>query len=73
MIVNQDGKLALLSCTNCFMSIREEDDQLVALSRTAGPDQFIQIRTAADIKTDDANEIPLEEKGSLTQIEENYV
>lgn len=55
------------------MSIREEDDQLVALSRTAGPDQFIQIRTAADIKTDDANEIPLEEKGSLTQIEENYV
>uniref|UniRef100_A0A1B6LVN5 Protein FRG1 homolog n=1 Tax=Graphocephala atropunctata TaxID=36148 RepID=A0A1B6LVN5_9HEMI len=71
--VFQDGKLALLSCTNCFMSIRPEDDHLVASSKTAGSAEFVQIRTTADMQTDDVNEVPVEEKGSLSQIEENYV
>jgi len=71
--VFQDGKLALLSCTNCFMSIRAEDDHLVATSKTAGPSEFIQIRSATIINTDNVNEMPVEEKGSISQIEENYV
>lgn len=65
--------MALLSCTNCFMSIRSEDDHLVALSRTAGPEEILQVRTATVQQTDDVNEIPVEEKGNLSQIEENYV
>lgn len=55
------------------MSIRSEDDHLVALSRTAGPEEILQVRTATVQQTDDVNEIPVEEKGNLSQIEENYV
>lgn len=55
------------------MSVRDEDEHLVALSKTAGPDQFLQIRTAAVVASDEGNEVPVEEKGNLSQIEENYV
>lgn len=71
--VFQDGKLALLSCTSFFMSVRAEDDTVVATSRSAGPAEILQIRSAAVTEVDSSNDIPDEEKGSLNEIEINYV
>uniref|UniRef100_A0A1B6C643 Protein FRG1 homolog n=1 Tax=Clastoptera arizonana TaxID=38151 RepID=A0A1B6C643_9HEMI len=71
--VFQDGQLALLSCTNCFMSIRQDDDTVVAINRTASSGEMLKIRSAAIIEVDVDADIPVEEKGNLSQIEENYV
>lgn len=71
--VFQDGKLALLSCTSRFMSIRESDDMLVAVNSTAGDGEMVIIRSNALRDTDKKPEIPSEEQGSLAEIEVNYV
>ncbi|XP_075226536.1 protein FRG1 homolog [Lycorma delicatula] len=71
--VFQDGKLALLSCTGRFMSIRESDDTLVAVSQTAGENEMVVVRCSALRETDKKPEIPVEEQGSLSEIEVNYV
>lgn len=55
------------------MSVRAEDDTVVATSRTAGPAEMLQIRSAAVTEVDSSNDIPDEEKGSLNEIEINYV
>ncbi|XP_022202601.1 protein FRG1 homolog [Nilaparvata lugens] len=71
--VFQDGKLALLSCTGKFMSIRNDDDTLVAISQTAGENEMVKVRSSVTKETDKKLEIPVEEQGSLAEIEVNYV
>lgn len=55
------------------MSVRAEDDTVVATSRTAGTAEMLQIRSAAVTEVDSSNDIPDEEKGSVNEIEINYV
>lgn len=69
----QDGKLALLGCNNCFMSVARNDDSVVAISRTVGSDEIIQIRSHAVREVRPGSNLPEEEQGSLAQIEVNYV
>ncbi|XKL61631.1 hypothetical protein PGB90_001464 [Kerria lacca] len=70
----QDGKLALLSSNGCFMSVRQSDDTIVVASRTAGENEYIHIRYLASIREQDPLEnVPLEERGSVKDIEKNYV
>lgn len=71
--VFQDGKLALLSSTNCFMSIRDEDDSVVAMSRQAGSREMCSVRTQKFEETSKKPELPPEERGSVAEIELNYV
>ncbi|XP_034935230.1 protein FRG1 homolog [Chelonus insularis] len=68
----QDGKLAILGNNNCFMSITEEDD-VVCTSKTAGSTEFLCIRSIIQ-RIDDPNKgIPIEEQGSVAEVEVNYV
>jgi protein FRG1 len=69
----QDGKVALLGCNSCFMSVAHDDDSLVATSRTVGSDEIIQIRSHAVKEVRPGSELPEEEQGSLAQVEVNYV
>jgi hypothetical protein len=69
----QDGKLALLGCNNCFMSVAHNDDSVVAISRTVGSDEIVQIRSHAVREVRPGSNLPEEEQGSLAQIEVNYV
>lgn len=55
------------------MSVRQEDDTVVAINRSAGPGEMLRIRSAAVVEKDEGADIPIEEKGNLSQIEENYV
>ncbi|KAK9498404.1 hypothetical protein O3M35_003044 [Rhynocoris fuscipes] len=71
--VFQDGKLALLGCTNCFMSVRDSDDSIVVENRTAGPNEFLTIRSQKEKELTNISEVPVEEKGSIKEIELNYV
>ncbi|KAL0276569.1 UNVERIFIED_CONTAM: hypothetical protein PYX00_004121 [Menopon gallinae] len=71
--VFQDGKLALLGSNDCFMSVEPSDDSVVAKSRTAGVNEFIKIRSSATSEKDPDSHLPTEEKGNLSQIEENFV
>ncbi|KAJ0183506.1 hypothetical protein K1T71_001482 [Dendrolimus kikuchii] len=68
----QDGKTAILSSLNKFMSVNLDDDSLVARSITAGEHEYCCIRSN---KTKEENTIvlPNEEQGSLADIEVNYV
>lgn len=69
----QDGKVALLGCNSCFISVARDDDSLVATSRTVGSDEIIQIRSHAVKEVRPGSELPEEEQGSLAQVEVNYV
>ncbi|KAF6211760.1 hypothetical protein GE061_012275 [Apolygus lucorum] len=71
--VFQDGKLALQSCTNCFMSVKDEDDSIVAIDRTATDKEMLTIRSQNEKITDQVSDMPDEERGNLSQIELNYV
>ncbi|CAH1403024.1 unnamed protein product [Nezara viridula] len=71
--VFQDGKLALLSSINCFMSVRDDDDSVVAIARQAGSREMCSIRTQKHEELDKKPELPPEEKGSIKEIELNYV
>lgn len=68
----QDGKTAILSTLNKFMSVNLEDDSLVAKSITAGEHEFCSIRSN---KAKEVNTVvlPNEEQGSLADMEVNYV
>lgn len=72
-IVLKDGKLALLSSTNCFMSIRDEDDSVIAMNRQAGSREMCWVRTQKHEEINKRPELPPEEKGSVADIELNYV
>jgi len=70
----QDGKLALLASNGCFLSVRHSDDTLVVASRTAGDEEMLNVRYVADSNVEDPlQNVPVEERGNIAQIEENYV
>ncbi|KAJ8882700.1 hypothetical protein PR048_014512 [Dryococelus australis] len=69
----QDSHLALLGCNGCFMSVEEAEDSVVAHNKTAGRQQFMQLRSPAPRERSQASDVPLEEQGSLAQVEVNYV
>lgn len=70
--VFQDGKMALLAANSFFLGV-DEDDNVVAVSSKAGPDQMITIRSSALRDCDKPKEIPEEERGKLRDVEKNYV
>lgn len=55
------------------MSVRDSDDSIVVGSRTAGPNEMLSIRSQKEKILTSAPEIPIEEKGSIKEIELNYV
>jgi hypothetical protein len=69
----QDGKLALLGCNSCFMSVAPSDDSVVAVSRTVGSNEILQIRSHAVREASPGCNLPEEEQGNLAQVEVNYV
>lgn len=69
---SQDGKLALLSNTGCFMSVTDDDDITCERSK-AGPAEILTIRSMTQHKEDSTKDIPTEEQGSLAEVEINYV
>lgn len=68
----QEGKTAILSSLNKFMSVDPEDDAVVARSTSAGTNEFCSIRSN---KTKEVNKsvLPDEEQADLSQVEVNYV
>lgn len=69
----QDGKMALQAANSCFVSIDPEDDAVVALRKSVGESEICSIRTCAVRETSSADEPPVEEQGSLAEVEVNYV
>lgn len=55
------------------MSIRDEDDSLVALNRTAGPNEIVKIRLNAVESIEEEIDKLDEKKGNVKDIEKNYV
>ncbi|XP_012231758.1 protein FRG1 homolog [Linepithema humile] len=68
----QDGKLAILNNTGCFMSLTSDDD-VVCQNRTAGTSEFLVIRSITQRSQSPSRDIPKEEQGSLADVEVNYV
>ncbi|XP_072932932.1 protein FRG1 homolog [Epargyreus clarus] len=68
----QDGKTAILCALNKFVSVKTDDDSVVAQSTTAGSQEFCYIRSN---KTREVNTVvvPAEEQGDLAEVEVNYV
>jgi len=54
------------------MSSERTTDTIVANSKTAGPDEFLRIRSKAE-KASSQDDKPVEEKGNMKQVELNYV
>ncbi len=56
------------------MSARPADDQIVVKSKKAAESEYIRIRYEATVKVCDPSlDVPSEDKGSISKIEENYV
>uniref|UniRef100_UPI00358FB2BC protein FRG1 n=1 Tax=Myxine glutinosa TaxID=7769 RepID=UPI00358FB2BC len=70
--VFQDGKMALLASNGCFVSCNEEED-IVARSKTAKEDEIIKIRSSAEIFHKPKDGLADEDRGSVSQCEVNYV
>ncbi|XP_043282497.1 protein FRG1 homolog [Venturia canescens] len=68
----QDDKLAILSTTNRFISITDQDD-VVCNIKTAGPKEYLSIRSMIQRVEDPNKDVPIDERGSLNDIEVNYV
>lgn len=71
--VFQEGKMALQSATDCFLSVDDEDDSIVAKNKSAGPQNMVAIRCQTVKQDTTSKEVPVEENGSLEQVEINYV
>ncbi|XP_012262431.1 protein FRG1 homolog [Athalia rosae] len=69
----QDGKLALLSNIGCFMSVANDDDDIICERTTAGPAEILTIRSLSQRMEDSSKDVPTEERGSLAEVEINYV
>ena len=70
----ENGKMALLGATSCFMSIDPEDDALVALRKSVGEHEVAIIRSNAYRGEVIDKNAPIEEKiEDLDQVEINYV
>ncbi|XP_014203924.1 protein FRG1 homolog [Copidosoma floridanum] len=70
--VFQDGKSAILGNTSCFVSVTDDDD-IVCSKLTAGPNEYVHIRSMAQEVDDPNKDMPQEELGSIEEIEVNYV
>lgn len=68
----QDGKTAILSTINKFMSVNPEDDSVVANVIAAGDHEFCNIRSNK-VKEENKAIVPDEEQADLSQVEVNYV
>ncbi|XP_014474529.1 PREDICTED: protein FRG1 homolog [Dinoponera quadriceps] len=68
----QDNKLAILHSTGCFISVTSDDD-VICQNRTAGPSEYIVIRSITQRSQSPSWDIPKEEQGSLADVEVNYV
>ncbi|XP_011647100.1 protein FRG1 homolog [Pogonomyrmex barbatus] len=68
----QDGKLAILNNTGCFISVSNDDD-ITCQNRTAGPSEFVVIRSIIQRSQSPSKDIPKEEQGTLADVEVNYV
>ncbi|GBP50133.1 Protein FRG1 homolog [Eumeta japonica] len=68
----QDGKTAILSAHNKFISVNPDDDSVIAKSTSASENEFCIIRCnrAKEEKTD---LVPKEEQANLEEVEVNYV
>lgn len=55
------------------MSVDPEEDTVVAISKRAGEDQILQIRSQTTREVNPVKDVPVEEQGDLRQIEVNYV
>ncbi|XP_031637505.1 protein FRG1 homolog [Contarinia nasturtii] len=71
--VFQDGLMALQASNGCFVSIDTEDDAVVALRKSVGEAEICSIRACAMRETNPVDDTPIEEQGSLTEVEVNYV
>ncbi|RZC35492.1 FRG1 -like [Asbolus verrucosus] len=71
--VFENGKMALQSYSDCFMSVDDEDDAVVARSRKASSDQMLHIRSQTVKDVNPLKDVPAEEQGALAQVEINYV
>lgn len=65
--------MALQAANTCFVAIDPEDDAVVALRKTVGEAEVCSIRTCAVRETNPVDEQPVEEQGSLAEVELNYV
>ena len=72
IFILQDGKLAILNSTNNFISVTNEDD-IVCQTKTAGPSEFLCIRSMSQRVEDPNKDVCEEEQGSLVEIEEKFV
>lgn len=72
LIVLQDNKLAVLHSTGCFISVTSDDD-VICQNRTAGPSEYVVIRSITQRSQSPSWDIPKEEQGSLADVEINYV
>lgn len=54
------------------MSITEDDD-VVCTSNTAGPTEYVCLRSMVHHIDDPNKDVPAEEQGSLAEVEINYV
>ncbi|CAH2047758.1 unnamed protein product, partial [Iphiclides podalirius] len=70
--VFQDGRTAILSSLNKFISVNPDDDSVVVNSLTAGEQEFCNLRSN---KTKENNKavMPDEEQADLAEVEVNYV
>uniref|UniRef100_A0A8C4QSX7 FSHD region 1 n=1 Tax=Eptatretus burgeri TaxID=7764 RepID=A0A8C4QSX7_EPTBU len=66
------GKLALLASNGYFVSCNEEED-IVARSKTAKEDEMIKIRSSAERIHKPKDGLADEDRGSVSQCEVNYV
>ena len=69
----QEGKMALQSYTEGFMSIQDDDDAVVAVDKKAGADHMLYIRSQTVKDVNPLKDVPVEEQGDLEQVEINYV
>lgn len=70
--VFQEGKMALNGSNGCFLAA-DEDEDVVCVSKKAGDNEMIKIRSNVSLDIDPKSLIPVEERGSLKQAEVNYV
>lgn len=73
--VFENGKTAILTHNNNFLSVDPEDDALVALRKKVGAEEILTIRSCQPRELeDDSKDVPVEEKeDDLNQVEINYV
>lgn len=64
--------MAIQGHSGHFMSVNPEDDSIVAQSRKAGENEMVIMRIQNEKVADD-DDTPVEEKGSIRDIEINYV